>query len=498
MTAAVLGSGDQLAGRLAKAGLAGRRLVADSRAIEAGDVFVAQRGLSVDGHDFIAAAVARGAAAVIAETAPIGLAVPVFMAPTADPTPLAELCNAHYGWPSRALRVIGVTGTNGKTSVTQWIGAALSAHGSPSATVGTLGVSFGGLTQATHNTTPDLLTLHGVLADLRDRGARHVAMEVSSHALDQRRVAGIEFASAVFTNLTPDHLDYHGTMEAYGGAKARLFEDYPVATRIINADDPFGAALAARLASPVMTYGIEAGDVRAEAIAADTNGQRFRIAGLGAPIGVVTRAVGRFNIHNLLAVACVLHAEGVPAERIGALIAGLPAVPGRMQRVEMPTRERPGDGLDVFVDYAHTPDALAKALATLRPQTRERLWVVFGCGGSRDRTKRPIMGAIAAEGADQVIITSDNPRFEAPEAIIADIVGGVPSDAMTRVTVEPDRAAAIGLAIGQAQAGDTVLIAGKGHETYQEIAGVRRHFDDTEVARQALRVRAERLGVPHV
>jgi UDP-N-acetylmuramoyl-L-alanyl-D-glutamate--2,6-diaminopimelate ligase len=271
-----------------------------------------------------------------------------------------------------------------------------------------------------------------------------------------------------------------------------------VATRIINVDDPFGAALAARLAAPVMTYGIEAGEVRAEAITADANGQRFHITGLGAPIDVVTRAVGRFNIHNLLAVACVLHAEGVPAERIGALLAGLPAVPGRMQRVEMPTGPGSADGLDVFVDYAHTPDALAKALATLRPQTRGRLWVVFGCGGSRDRTKRPIMGAIAAEGADQVIITSDNPRFEAPEAIIADIVGGVPSDAMTRVRVEADRATAIDLAIGQAQAGDTVLIAGKGHETYQEIAGVRRHFDDMEVARQALRARAERLGVPHV
>lgn len=498
MTTAALSRGGGLAGRLAEAGLAGRRLVADSRAIQPGDVFVAQRGLSVDGHDFIAAAVARGAAAVVAETAPTGLAVPVFMAPTADPTLLAELCNAHYGWPSRALRVMGVTGTNGKTSVTQWIGAALTAHGSPSATVGTLGVSFGGLVQATHNTTPDLLTLHGVLADLRARRARHVAMEVSSHALDQRRVAGIDFACAVFTNLTPDHLDYHGTMEAYGGAKARLFEDYPVATRIINVDDPFGAALAARLASPVMTYGIEAGDVRAEAITADADGQRFRVMGLGTPIDVVTRAVGRFNIHNLLAVACVLHAEGVPAAQIGALIGGLPAVPGRMQRVELPAGPGPGEGLAVFVDYAHTPDALAKALATLRPQTRGRLWVVFGCGGSRDRTKRPVMGALAAEGADQVVITSDNPRFEAPEAIIADIVGGVPADAMTRVRVEADRSAAIGLAIGEAQAGDTVLIAGKGHETYQEIAGVRRHFDDAEAAGKALRARAERLGMSHV
>ncbi|MFN3630635.1 MAG: UDP-N-acetylmuramoyl-L-alanyl-D-glutamate--2,6-diaminopimelate ligase, partial [Casimicrobiaceae bacterium] len=470
-------------------------LVADSRLIQPGDVFVARRGSSVDGHDFIAAAVERGAAAVVAETAPVGLAVPVFQAQTADPAVLAELCNTHYGWPSRTLRLIGVTGTNGKTSVVQWVGAALAAHGSLSATVGTLGVSFAGLQQATDHTTPDLLTLYRVLADLRARGARHVAMEVSSHALDQRRVAGLEFACAVFTNLTPDHLDYHGTMEAYGRAKARLFEDYPVLTRIINVDDPFGRTLAARLAPTVVRYGIEAGDVRAEGIHVHASGQRFRITGLRSPIEVDTPAVGRFNVLNLLAVACVLHAEGVPAGRIGPLLAGLPPVPGRMQRVGKPGA---GDGLDVFVDYAHTPDALAKALATLRLQTRGRLWVVFGCGGGRDRSKRPAMGRIAAETADRVVITHDNPRFEPPEAIIAEMVSGIPADAMTRVTVEQDRAAAIELAIAQAEAADTVLIAGTGHERYQEVAGERRHFDDVEVARQALAKRAVARRTHHV
>lgn len=486
-----------LAQALTQAGLAGRRLVADSRAITPGDLFVAQRGRSVDGHEFIAAAVARGAAAVIAEAAPAGLAVPVFTAPTGEPALLAELCNLQYGWPSRALRVIGVTGTNGKTSVTQWLAAALTADGSRAAVVGTLGVRFGDTTQATQNTTPVLITLHGVLAELRDGGAQQVAIEVSSHALDQERVAGIEFASAIFTNLTPDHLDYHGTMEAYGRAKARLFEDYAVGTRIVNVDDAFGRALATRLPAPVLTYGIEAGDVRAEALTVHEAGQRFRLTGLGQPVEVTTQAVGRFNIHNLLAVACALHAEGRSAERIAALLGALPAVPGRLERVQAEHAGRPALPT-VYVDYAHTPDALAKALEALRPQTAGRLWVVFGCGGNRDRTKRPLMGRIAAERADRVLVTTDNPRFEAPESIIADIMNGVPAQWASRVSIEADRARAIGEAIGQARPGDVVLVAGKGHETYQEVAGVRRHFDDREEARRALSGRASSEGAAHV
>jgi len=490
----------ELATLIAEAGLQGHRIVADSRVVMPGDVFLAQRGLSVDGHEFIAAAVARGAAAIIAEAAPDGLGVPVFIAPTGDAGVVAAMLDAHYGQPSRRLAITGVTGTNGKTSVTQWIAAALSADGEPCAVIGTLGVAFAGEHRSTSNTTPDLVTTYSALAELAGRGARSVAMEVSSHALDQRRVEGIGFSETVFTNLTPDHLDYHGTMEAYGRAKARLFEDYAARTRIVNIDDPFGERLTQTSPGPWLTYGFGRGDLRAEAIEQHPSGQRFRLIGLDTPAVIETPVAGRFNIYNLLAVAAVLAARGRSAVDIARLLSALAPVRGRMQRVTPAGVPGPAALPRVYVDYAHTPDALDKALVTLAEQTTGRLWVVFGCGGNRDRSKRPLMGRIAATRAGQVVVTSDNPRFESPEAIIADIVAGVDHADRSRLHIEPDRAAAIAQAIAQADPEDVVLIAGKGHETYQESAGERRHFDDAEEAQAALtaRLRCVQAGAVRV
>ncbi|MCS6996343.1 MAG: UDP-N-acetylmuramoyl-L-alanyl-D-glutamate--2,6-diaminopimelate ligase [Casimicrobiaceae bacterium] len=485
----------ELAQRLAALGLGGRRLVLDSRRIRPGDIFVAQRGLSADGHDYIAAAVARGAAAVIAERLPAGLSVPGFVAPTHEARYLAQLCNAYYNHPSRRLRVIGVTGTNGKTSVTQWLAEALSAEGEPCAVIGTLGVDFAGEHEPTLNTTPDGVTLHGLLAQLADRGARAVAMEVSSHALAQERVAGVDFDTVVFTNLSPDHLDYHGTMEAYGAAKARLFSDFPARLAAINLDDAFGRHLAATTGLPVLSYGFESAQVSATQHREHAMGQSFCLVYAKQSAPVQSPTVGRFNVSNLLAVAAVLLGRGLPLDRVAARLSMLSPVRGRLERVRLPDGSA-ASAPEVYVDYAHTPDALEKALLALRPRTAAQLWVVFGCGGNRDRSKRAPMGRIAAACADRVVLTTDNPRFEDPQAILADVAAGIAGEARSRTLIEPDRRSAIARALSLATAGDTVLIAGKGHETYQEVAGVRHPFDDVEVAREILMARFGSSATP--
>jgi len=470
-----------------------RGLTLDSRQVRSGDAFIALRGARAHGITFAPAALAQGASAVIAETpAPATASEPSLRTDAAD-APLiwvddlrdrvGEIAARFFGRPSSALRTIGVTGTNGKTSIVQLLAAALNVLGQRAATIGTLGAGFVGSLRAGERTTPDAVSVQALLAEFRDHGASHVAMEVSSHALEQGRVNAVGFEVAVFTNLTRDHLDYHGTMEAYGQAKARLFAWPGLRSAVINVDDAFGRTLAARLQSGTqrLRYAIDAADaeVRATDVHASGAGLGFTLHtpwGVGA---IESALLGRFNVYNLLAVAAVLGALGQPFERICEALHALAPVPGRMNRL--------GGGAAqplVVVDYAHTPDALEQALGSLRAHCAGRLVCVFGCGGERDAGKRPLMGAIAERLADRVIVTDDNPRSEDGAAIVRQIVAGLARP--ERAVVERDRAAAIALALRSAYAGDAVLIAGKGHEPYQEIGGQRLPFDDLDVARRAL------------
>jgi len=479
----------------ADAGSAGdivvRGLALDSRRVEAGDAFVALAGAHAHGITFAPAASARGAVAILSDTA--GAATP---RPVHASTPtlwiddlrgkLGALAARFFGEPTRALTVVGVTGTNGKTSTVQLIAQALQHAGHPSATIGTLGAGRVGALRAGERTTPDAIEVQGLFAQFRDEGATHVAMEVSSHALDQGRVNAVGFDVAVFTNLTRDHLDYHGTMDAYGAAKARLFAWPGLRAAIVNVDDAFGRELAASMRGDValLCYGIEndAADVVARDVRAGASGLSFRLATPWGEGDVATSLLGRFNVSNLLAVAASLGALGFEFAAIVDALGHLQPVAGRMSRL---------GGNDaqplVVVDYAHTPDALEQALATLRAHCAGTLVCVFGCGGERDAGKRPQMGAIAEALADRVIVTDDNPRGEDGDAIVAQIVKGFAHPGCARI--ERDRAVAISLAVSQAQADDVVLIAGKGHEPYQEVAGVRRPFDDLAVARAALEAR---------
>jgi UDP-N-acetylmuramoyl-L-alanyl-D-glutamate--2,6-diaminopimelate ligase len=462
-----------------------RRLRADSRQVQAGDVFVALPGERADGRQFIRQAVAAGAAAVIWEArghqwdarieAP-NLGIPDLR------HKLGALAAHVYGDPSRRQWVVGVTGTNGKTSCSQWIAQALTRLGQRTAVIGTLGNGFPGeLSPATH-TTPDAITLQEQLATFLAAGAGCISMEVSSHGLDLGRVNGVAFSAALFTNLSRDHLDYHGTMERYGAAKARLFRWPGLRHAVINLDDAFGAQLAAsvdRNRVDVLGYGFGKGEISGHKLDLSQRGLSLEIETPWGPAAVRSRLLGGFNAANLLGVLGVLLAAGVALPDAAGALADLEPVPGRLEMLREPGRPL------VVVDYAHSPDALQKVLETLRALLGEgaRLICVFGCGGDRDAGKRPLMGEVATRLAHEAIVTSDNPRNEAPLAIIEQIVAG----AHPNYHVEADRAAAIHRAVRSARAGDVVLIAGKGHEPYQEIGDVRLPFADAEVARAALR-----------
>ena len=465
-------------------------LCQDSRAVHAGDAYFALAGASVHGLRFANAARAAGAAAIVFE-APVPGDVEVPERAVGVPrlrAKLGAIADRFYGAPSQALVVVGVTGTNGKTSFVQLLSQALSLHGFAAGSIGTLGAGLVGHVVAGERTTPDVIAVHRLLADMREAGASHVAMEVSSHALEQGRVDAVAFDVAVFTNLTRDHLDYHGTMEAYGSAKAKLFAWPGLRAAVVNLDDPFGAALHARLPASLRRVGVSsrgAADalLRADNIHLDARGIVFDLAMGDARHPVDSPLVGRFNIDNLLGVAGALLALEWPLHEIAALLPRLQPVNGRMNRVG-------GDGRHplVVVDYAHTPDALEQALSSLRAHTSGGLVCVFGCGGERDRGKRPQMAAIAERLADRVIVTDDNPRGEDGDAIVAGILAGFARP--DRVRVLRDREQAIAVAIADARAGDVVLIAGKGHEPYQEVRGARRPFDDMAQARKALGVGA--------
>jgi UDP-N-acetylmuramoyl-L-alanyl-D-glutamate--2,6-diaminopimelate ligase len=473
----------------------------DSRAIGAGDVFVAVPGSvpgrSADGRAFIDAAVARGAAAVLGEARarpPGEPAVPALWVEDLR-AQLGELASAYYGAPTERMLTLGVTGTNGKTSCTQWIAQMLTLAGRRCAVHGTVGAGVVDQPlEKTALTTPDVITLHRDARRFVDAGAAALAMEVSSIGLDQHRLDGVRFRVALFTNLTRDHLDYHASMEAYGAAKALLF-DWPSLTHaVINLDDPFGRQLAARLHARggVQVIGCTTADaaaaglalrLRASAAGTSATGLRFRVEAGERSAQLDVALVGQFNVANLLGVLGVALACGLGFEQACALAPRLVPPPGRMQQVGAP-----GAPLAV-IDYAHTPDALMQALTALRPLAQARggaLWVVFGAGGDRDPGKRAPMGAAAAAGADTIVITSDNPRGEDPAAIVGAVAAGVPPqrDAAARRIV--DRAEAIAYALGAADARDVVLVAGKGHEDYQEVRGERRAFSDVEHARAAL------------
>ncbi|SKB32121.1 UDP-N-acetylmuramoyl-L-alanyl-D-glutamate--2,6-diaminopimelate ligase [Luteibacter sp. 22Crub2.1] len=460
----------------------------DSREIVEGQAFVALRGTKGHGIDFAAKAVEQGAVVILAETPfdTVDAGIPV-VAVDKLRDKAGPIAARFHGDASAALEVIGVTGTNGKTSTVQLIAQALTFLGRKAATVGTLGAGLHGAIAEGERTTPDAISMQALLGEFRDAGATHVAMEVSSHALEQGRVNAIAFDIAVFTNLTRDHLDYHGTMEAYGAAKARLFAFDGLGAAVINVDDPFGARLAKGLPESVTKLRTSMAtdstpkdaEVRADIVVTSARGLSFN---LNTPWGMRTvrsALLGRFNVANLLAVAAVLGALGEPFERIHAALESLQPVNGRMSRLG-------GDGRKplVVVDYSHTPDALKQALLALRSHTKGKLICVFGAGGDRDQGKRPIMAGIAERLADVVIVTDDNPRSEDGDVIVAQIVAGLIHP--ETVMVERDRAQAIALALADAKADDVVLIAGKGHETYQEGPDGKRPFDDLAVAREAM------------
>ncbi|WP_367351429.1 bifunctional UDP-N-acetylmuramoyl-L-alanyl-D-glutamate--2,6-diaminopimelate ligase MurE/UDP-N-acetylmuramoyl-tripeptide--D-alanyl-D-alanine ligase MurF [Achromobacter animicus] len=474
----------------------------DSRDIEPGDVFVACPGLSSDGRLYIDKALALGASAVLFE-APATDAVQAasagtpMLAVTGLRSLLGELGDTWYGRPSAALAVVAVTGTNGKTSSVQWIAHALSRNDKACGTIGTLGAVLpDGQTLGGSLTTPDVLTVHRTLAAMRDAGAKAVAMEASSIGIEQGRMDGVRVALAAFTNLTRDHLDYHVTMERYEAAKARLFRWPGLTAAVINADDEAGRRMLASLPDGVTPMGYSLSDdpeipaaMRARDLQATSQGQIFTLVSPHGEAQIVTRLLGAHNVSNLLLVAGVLYKLGLPFAQIARELAATDPVDGRLQTVE-PAVSLPAHtarGPLVVVDYAHTPDALSRALLALRAVATARsgrLICLFGCGGERDPGKRPVMGAIAAELADHVVVSSDNPRTESPEAIVQQILAGVPEAAHADVQV--DRARAILQTIWAASPEDVVLLAGKGHETYQDIGGEKLPFDDREWARVAL------------
>jgi UDP-N-acetylmuramoyl-L-alanyl-D-glutamate--2,6-diaminopimelate ligase len=465
----------------------------DSRAVTAGDLFVAVPGANVDGARFAEQAIARGAVAVAAERA-LDLDVPQLLVDDARGA-LGRLASAVYRQPTYRLAVVGITGTNGKTT-TAWLVESVIAHaGGRPALMGTVTFRGPGIELAAPHTTPEGDDLARFARRVLDAGATHLVMEVSSHALALRRVDAVRFRVAAFTNLTQDHLDFHGDLRTYGEAKARLFLELGPGHAVINVDDPFGAELATKVHGPLLRCSARAhadAEIRAREWSMTREGIRAAIETPDGEVSLESPLVGAHNLENLLlATGCGL-ALGFPAGTVTAALRHARGAPGRLERVDDPR------DVAVLVDYAHTPDALANALAALRPVTPGRLIALFGCGGDRDRGKRPHMGEAAARGADLCVVTSDNPRTERPSAIIDEILPGVGAVGQPELTpdelagatrgyvVIEDRAEAIRHALSAARAGDTVLIAGKGHEDYQIVGTEKRPFDDRDHARAAI------------
>jgi UDP-N-acetylmuramoyl-L-alanyl-D-glutamate--2,6-diaminopimelate ligase len=466
----------------------------DSRQVQPSGLFVAVRGAAADGHEYAAAALQRGARVLIGEALPDSLRLAGAAAPGADPPLILNVPDSRETLGLLAARwhaidaasgcrvqLLAVTGTNGKSTTTYMTQAILHAAGLKCGLLGTVHYDLCGRTLAADMTTPGPLQLAGYIRECVDAGAAAVALEVSSHALDQRRAAGLDFAAAAFTNLTQDHLDYHKMMDDYAAAKARLFAGLsPDAVAVVNGDDPWHARMLQACRARVQRFGLRPqADIAGVILRDALSGTRYRVRIDGQTLTLLNAMVGRHNVYNALTAIGLARAAGAPLTAIEGGLAALQNVPGRLQRVPLET------GFEVFVDYAHTPDAIRNVLRVLRPLCRGRLMIVFGCGGDRDRGKRPLMAQAAAELADCILVTSDNPRSEDPQAIIAEVLTGFDDKARRRVCVEPDRRQAIFAALAGAHPGDVLLIAGKGHENYQIVGGERRHFDDVETAVEA-------------
>ena len=463
-------------------------IVQDSRQASRGAMFVAMQGAHVDGHSFIPEVIKKGAAVIMTEQAiepPAGTAV--LKVPALDAA-LQIVVPAFWDYPGRQLRMIGITGTNGKTTTSYLIRAILREAGRKTGLIGTIQILIGDKKLPVHNTTPNVVDLQRILATMVDEGMEYAVMEVSSHALDQDRVAGCEFDTAVFTNLTQDHLDYHKTMKNYRLAKAKLFAGLaagtkPGKTAVVNIDDEAGAFMLEHTTAERITYAIkdEKADLRAVEVRLHASGADFAVQGGFGRIKLQLAITGLFNVYNVLGAVGAALAEEIPVGVIEKALTAFRGVPGRFELIDC------GQPFAVVVDYAHTPDGLENILRTAREITPHHIITVFGCGGDRDRTKRPIMGRIAAELSDAVIATSDNPRSEDPTSILAEVMTGVREKIGNKaVEAIPDRRQAIFVAIAMAHPGDTVIIAGKGHEDYQILKDKTIHFDDREVAREAL------------
>ncbi len=459
----------------------------DSRRLGEGDVFLAVQGLTSHGLDFLAEAAESDVVAVVWDsstgTAPGNTGIPSIAVPDLA-SRLGEIADRFYGQPSASLGVIGITGTNGKTTVAWLMAQAAGLLGERCGYLGTLGFGVDMLQGTDGMTTPAALELHGRLAGFVEQGATRAALEVSSHALAQGRVDGVRFDTAIFTNLTRDHLDYHASMHEYFETKARLFFDCSPEHRIVNLDSEYGAQLAARCGADVVTVSTSCDrtadgrlHVFVRSVVATEGGSDVSFSSSWGDGRFSLRLPGEFNVANAMLVLAVLLRSGTELDKACDAMSELSAPPGRMQRVA-------ADGPATYIDYAHTPHALEVALRALRPHGRGRLWCVFGCGGDRDAGKRPWMGKAAESFADRVVVTSDNPRSEDPQSIIDDITGGLAQP--ERVAIIEDRAAAIAWALGQAADNDIVLIAGKGHEDYQDVGGERRSFSDVAIATAAL------------
>jgi UDP-N-acetylmuramoyl-L-alanyl-D-glutamate--2,6-diaminopimelate ligase len=470
----------------------------DSRAVLPGELFVARRGERVDGAQFVEDALARGAVAVVAAHGSLDSArtrVPVIFVD--DPgVALAHASSAVYGHPSFSLDVVGITGTNGKTTTAHLVRAGVDgATSRPSCgTIGTIGHSFGAWAVAAEHTTPEADDIARIMAEMRERGATHVAMEVSSHALALDRVAAVHFRVAALTNLTQDHLDFHGSMHDYAAAKERLFTKLGPGSSVINVDDAFGRELAGRIRGPTIrvssraSEGTGTADLWARDVRMDAKGIEAVVRTPQGDFGLASRLVGGHNLDNLLMALGIVHALELDLGRATDALAREGGAPGRLERCD-----DGGDDVSVFVDYAHSPDALARVLQAIRGLASQRVWCVFGCGGDRDPTKRMAMGEVVARGADVVVVTSDNPRTEDPKAIADAAVRGVRAAGVEPI-VELDRREAIALAVASAMAGDIVLVAGKGHEDYQVVGTVKYPFDDRVEAHRALEARRRRPG----
>lgn len=461
-------------------------LKTDSREVRAGDAFIALAGARTPADHYIEHAIGAGATVVLLEVMQAEECHEhegVLIVPVTDlRARLGKIADRFFEHPSQRLRLIGVTGTNGKTSVSHYIATLLQETGTPCGVIGTVGYGMPGALQQGSHTTPDVVQVNRVLSKILAQGGRAAAMEVSSHALDQGRIDDLTMTGAVFTNLTRDHLDYHGSMEAYGAAKARLFEREELHFAVVNFDDPFGRQLYEQLEGKCDRVRYSLHESQTELwlteFSPSIDGFTASVDGLWGRFEISAPVLGSFNVSNILAAMAAVLSLGVPVERVQRAVERLSPPPGRLEPFAG------GNGVRVVVDYAHTPDALSSALAALRPHVGGRLFCVFGCGGDRDTGKRPEMAREAEKAADVVIVTDDNPRSEDPETITSDIVAGFSHP--EQVTVIHDRAEAIRQAVQSAVAGDIVLIAGKGHEAWQEMAGQRIPFSDAEQVRHAL------------